>query len=57
MRQTVNYYKENALIIKNCMEELKIENYGGINSPYIWAKFPEKKSWDILTNFWKNAML
>ena len=48
MRQTVNYYKENALIIKNCMEELKIENYGGINSPYIWAKFPEKKSWDIL---------
>ena len=51
MKQTVNFYKENALIIKNALEELKIENYGGINSPYIWAKFPEKSSWDVFNEF------
>ena len=47
MKQAVNFYKENALIIKNCLEDLRIECYGGTNSPYIWARFYGKKSWDV----------
>ena len=51
MKQTVNYYKENALIIKNCLEELGIKCYGGVNSPYIWARFHGKSSWDTFNEF------
>ena len=55
MKQTINYYKTNAKIIKQTLNELKIENYGGINSPYIWAKFPEKTSWEIFNGLLKNC--
>jgi LL-diaminopimelate aminotransferase len=45
MRSTVAYYKGNAAIIKACLDRLGIGNYGGTDSPYIWAKFPGKSSW------------
>jgi LL-diaminopimelate aminotransferase len=47
MREIVSFYRENAHIIKKALDELNIENYGGENSPYIWASFPGKKSWDV----------
>jgi LL-diaminopimelate aminotransferase len=47
MRKTVKYYKDNAKIILNNLKELRIESYGGINSPYIWARFGGKTSWEI----------
>ena len=46
MQQTVSYYMENAKIIKNCLEELDYEVYGGDNAPYIWVSMKGKKSWD-----------
>ncbi len=55
MRQTINYYKTNAKIIKQTLEELKIENYGGINSPYIWARFKGKTSWEIFNEILENC--
>ncbi|MDD6214231.1 MAG: aminotransferase class I/II-fold pyridoxal phosphate-dependent enzyme, partial [Firmicutes bacterium] len=42
------YYLENAKIIKNAFEEAGIKAYGGVNSPYVWAKIPEgKTSWEF----------
>lgn len=47
MRQTVEYYMENARIIKQALTGLGVTAYGGVNSPYVWAHFPGQDSWDV----------
>ena len=53
--KTVLFYMENAKIIKNALDEMGIENYGGINAPYIWTRFPNKKSWDMFSEILEKA--
>lgn len=54
IKETINYYKQNADIISKAMDDLNIWYTGGKNSPYIWFKCPNNmKSWeffDILLN-------
>ncbi len=43
-RQTgaiVQYYMENARIIRDCLAEIGLTVYGGVNAPYVWLKTPE----------------
>lgn len=48
IRENIEYYKENARIILEGLKEIKIKAYGGINSPYVWLKTPNKmKSWEF----------
>jgi LL-diaminopimelate aminotransferase len=47
MRKTVKFYAENAKIIKTALKGIGIKSYGGVNSPYIWAYFPHRKSWEV----------
>ena len=48
IKQNIDYYKENAKIIKDGLEEAGFEVYGAINSPYIWLKVPEgMNSWEF----------
>lgn len=47
----VDYYLENAKIIKVCMENLGYEVYGGDNAPYLWVRFKGQKSWDVFQHF------
>ncbi|MFH0862206.1 MAG: LL-diaminopimelate aminotransferase [Candidatus Altiarchaeota archaeon] len=47
MRQTIRYYLVNARIIREALESMGIRSWGGTNSPYIWAQFPGKKSWEV----------
>jgi LL-diaminopimelate aminotransferase len=49
MRQLITYYLENTAIVKETLEHIGITTYGGINAPYVWAHFPERKSWDVFT--------
>jgi LL-diaminopimelate aminotransferase len=55
MKATVEYYLGNAQIIKTALDVMKVESYGGIDSPYIWARFRGRKSWDIFEEILKNA--
>ena len=55
IKETVNYYMENAKIIKDGLDGLGIKTYGGVNSPYIWAAFPGKKSWDVFEDILTKA--
>ncbi len=57
MKGTVDYYMENASIIKKALDEIGIKNYGGVNSPYIWAEFSGKKSWDVFEEILENAFV
>ena len=46
--ENIRYYKENAKIIKNGLQEAGYTVYGGINSPYVWLKVPENMtSWEF----------
>ncbi len=44
----INYYLENARIIKEVLDKYKIFHTGGDNSPYLWIKCPNNmSSWDF----------
>lgn len=48
VRQTVDYYMANALMLRNGLTEAGFEVYGGVNAPYIWVKTPDAmSSWDF----------
>jgi LL-diaminopimelate aminotransferase len=35
--------------------DLGLTNYGGVNSPYVWAEYPGRKSWDVFTEILEGA--
>lgn len=48
IKVNLDYYKENARIIGESLDELGIFYTGGKNSPYIWLECPNgMKSWDF----------
>jgi LL-diaminopimelate aminotransferase len=49
--ELTHFYLENARILKETLEELRCKVYGGVNAPYLWVAFPEKKSWDLFQYF------
>lgn len=55
MKKLVSFYMENTRLLKNIFEEKGFQVYGGMDTPYIWVKFPEKKSWDAFNDLLNNA--
>ncbi len=48
IKANLDYYRQNAKLIADCMDELGIWYTGGKNSPYIWLKCPYGlKSWEF----------
>lgn len=48
VNKNIEYYLNNAKIIKDKLNELSINSFGGENSPYIWLKIPNNmNSWDF----------
>ena len=47
MEKTVAHYMENARIIRDAVKKLGYDAYGGVDSPYVWVRFPEKTSWEV----------
>lgn len=52
MKDVIDYYLVNAKKIEETLKgenfrKIGVEIYSTGNSPYVWAKFPGKKSWDI----------
>ena len=43
----MEFYKENARILRECFIGLGFSVYGGDNAPYVWVGFPGKPSWDV----------
>ncbi|MFA7129092.1 MAG: aminotransferase class I/II-fold pyridoxal phosphate-dependent enzyme, partial [Sphaerochaeta sp.] len=47
-RALVDYYMENARLIREGLTKVGLTVYGGVNSPYIWAKTPnDMPSWEF----------
>jgi len=48
VRDLINFYMENAKIMKNKLQTSGYTVYGGENAPYIWIKVPDQMtSWDF----------
>ena len=48
LARQIAFYRENARIIKEGLEEAGYQVYGAVNSPYIWLKTPEgMTSWQF----------
>lgn len=54
IQEDLDYYVKNAQLIRESLEDLGLDVYGGVDSPYIWVKTPNNiDSWeffDILLN-------
>lgn len=47
-RATIDYYRENARVIREGLQALGLTVFGGVNAPYIWLRAPEGlSSWDL----------
>ncbi len=52
----IDYYMQNARIIRDGLTGMGITCYGGDNAPYIWAKTPNgMRSWDFFDKLLKEA--
>ena len=48
MQSLVDFYMENAAIIRRALEEIGLTVFGGVNAPYVWMKTPEGiTSWEF----------
>ena len=41
VRDTIDYYMENARIMRESLTAAGFQVYGGVNSPYLWWKTPD----------------
>lgn len=56
--ENINYYKRNAKIISETLQECNIWHIGGKYSPYIWLKCPNNmKSWEFFDYLLEHAQV
>ena len=56
IKKNIEYYMENAKIIKDGLEKAGFTTFGGVNAPYIWLKVPENmKSWEFFDKLLEKA--
>ncbi len=51
IEENIAIYLESARILKEALVAQGISVFGGDSSPYIWAHFPGKTSWDLFEEF------
>ncbi len=55
-QKVVDYYMQNARIIRETLKSLGLVAYGGDNGPYVWMKTPGgMKSWDFFDKLLREA--
>ncbi len=56
VKATIDYYMENARLIREGLTAAGITCFGGINAPYIWLKTPDNMpSWDFFDKLLKEV--
>lgn len=56
VKETIDYYMDNARIIREGLEKTGYKVFGGVNAPYIWLKTPNNMgSWEFFDKLMKNA--
>jgi LL-diaminopimelate aminotransferase len=56
IKELIDFYLENAKIIREQLTNAGIDVYGGINAPYVWVKTPDNlSSWDFFDKLLYNC--
>lgn len=56
IQETIDYYMENARIIREGLKQAGFTVFGGVNAPYIWMKTPHNMgSWEFFDKLIKEA--
>ncbi len=56
IKENIQYYMENAKIIREGLEKAGIKYYGGVNAPYVWLKVPQgMTSWEFFDKLLEEA--
>ncbi|NTW05503.1 MAG: LL-diaminopimelate aminotransferase, partial [Peptococcaceae bacterium] len=56
VKELIDYYMENARIIREGLKNAGYKVYGGINAPYIWLKTPDNLgSWEFFDRLMREA--
>lgn len=56
VKETIDYYMENARIIREGLQNAGYKVFGGVNAPYIWMKTPDNMgSWEFFDKLMKEA--
>lgn len=56
--ELIRFYLENAQLLRDGLESVGFQVYGGVNAPYIWLKTPNGQgSWDFFDRLLKQAHL
>ena len=54
--EVVDFYLENARIVRQTLADLGMDVFGGVNSPYVWVKAPAGlSSWDLFDKLLNEA--
>ncbi len=57
-KENIDYYMNNARIIRNELRSAGLQVYGGVDAPYVWLRTPHGMSgWDFLDHLLENAQV
>jgi len=57
IRAMTDFYLGNAKLIRDALQKLGIKCVGGENSPYIWAQFPGRDSWEVFSEILEKCQI
>lgn len=58
VRALIDFYLDNARLLRNGLQEAGFTFYGGVNSPYVWLKTPgDQTSWQFFDRLLETAHL
>lgn len=58
VRTLIDFYLTNARLIREGLEKIGVQVYGGVNAPYVWVKTPgTETSWDFFDRLLNEAHL
>jgi LL-diaminopimelate aminotransferase len=52
---TIDFYLENARLMKSALEGMGYQVFGGTNAPYLWVRFPGRDSWELFQELLEKA--
>lgn len=56
VRETIDYYMQNAKLMREALTDMGFRVYGGVNAPYLWVKTPNNEdSWKFFDSMLHGA--
>ena len=53
----IDYYMENAALLKSTMEDIGLKVHGGTDAPYVFVDLDGKSSWDMFSKILEEAQV